>query len=247
MAANSPSQQYQWWLSNGSVIVEAFERCGKLSSSLERRHWISARTSLNLLLVDWTNRQGVNLWKVMGPTQINLIQGQATYTVPTNCAYLLDMYYTQANGAGAGVNSDRIMVPISRTEYAEYPNKLQQGTPTVFWYQKETPVPQFTIYQAPQFAAPDYVLNYYWLSRVMDANVGGGESPDVPYLAMEALCAGLALQLARKPTLTGRLDPALFADIKENAAATWLNFSQTDREDVPLHIMPQMGGYFRDR
>lgn len=246
MTINQPSGTYNYWQSNAGVIVEAFERCGKTPAELERRHWISARTSLNLLLVDFTNRDGVNLWKVMGPTTVQLVQGQATYTVPQNCAYLLDMYYTQVNGAGSGVNSDRIMIPISRTEYAEYPNKLQQGTPTTFWYDKLSPIPQFTIYQAPLFSGPTYVLNYYWLSRIMDAGIAGGESPDVPYLALEALCANLALALARKPTLVGKLDPATFADIKMNASDTWNKFADTNREDVPMHIQPNVNAYWRD-
>ena len=240
------SGTYNWSPSNASIAVEAFERCGIAPASLTRHQWLSARMSLQLVLADWSNRQGPNLWKVMGPTTVNLIQGQPTYAVPQNAVYMLDMYYTQVNGLGTGINSDRIMIPISRDEYAEYPNKLQQGTPTVYWYDKLSPIPQFTIYQAPLFSAPSYVINYYWLSRVQDANQASGETPDVPYLGLEALCADLALWLSRKPTLVGRLPPDLKADIKEAAATAWERFSSTNREDVSVSIMPKFGGYWRN-
>lgn len=201
--------------------------------------------SLNLVLTDWSNR-GVNLWRVMGPTQVNLVQGQATYTVSPDSVYILEMYYTLLNGDGSGVNQDRIMVPISRTEYAEYPNKLQQGTPTVFWYDKLSPTPQFTIYQAPALDfSSGYCLNYYWLSRIQDANATSGETPDIPYTAYEALCSDLALALARKPTLTGAtMNQALFAEIKAHAKEAWDSFASTNREDVPIKIRPKISSYW---
>lgn len=245
MTVGQPSGSYSWGMDNASITLEAFERCGKPQSALQRHDWISARRSLNLVLQEWGNR-GTNLWKVMGPTTVPLVQGQATYTVSPNAVYMLDMYYTQLNGDGSGINSDRIMIPISRTEYAEYPNKLQQGTPTVFWYDKLSPTPQFSIYQAPAFSESDgYVLNYYWLSRIEDANQTSGETPDIPYLALEALCSDLALALARKPTLTPMVTPERFADIKAHAQEAWESFASTNREDTPINIRPSVRGYFR--
>lgn len=228
-----------------SVITDAFERCGKLPAALQRHDWVSARLSLNLVLLDWSNR-GVNLWKVQGPTQVPLVQGQATYTVSPQAVYLLDMYYTLLNGGGSGVNQDRIMIPISRTQYSEYPNKLQQGTPTVYWYDKLSPTPQFTIYQAPALDfSSGYCLNYYWLQRIQDANATSGETPDIPYLAYEALISDLALWLSRKPTLTGPLPPDLKAEIKAHALEAWLSFADTNREDVPINIRPNLSGFYR--
>jgi len=240
----TPSYAYGFFLDNASVLVEAFERCGKRPAELDRHMLLSGRTTLNLTLIHWANL-GVNLWKVQGPATIQLIEGKATYQTVPNCISVLDMYYTQVNGGGVGVNTDRIMLPISRTEYAEYPNKLAQGTPTVFWFQKDTPIPQVTIYQAPQFSAPNYLLNYYWLSRIMDANVGSGESPDVDYLFYEALCADLAVQLSRKPTLVGALPKDLKDDLRARAAEAWTAAAATNREDSPMTIAPDLGGYWR--
>lgn len=231
-------------MSNASITSEAFERVGRLPTTLQRHDWISARASLNLVLADWGSR-GVNLWEVKGPTQVSLVQGQPTYTVDQTSVTILDMYYSQLNGGGQGVNIDRIMLPISRTEYAQYPNKLQQGTPTVFWYDKLSPVPQFSIYQCPQFSLSDgYCLYYYWLSRIQDANQTSGETPDVPYLALEALCADLAVWLSKKPTLCPGLTPDRRAELKADAATAWERFASTNREDVPIAIRPQTYKYW---
>lgn len=209
--------------------------------NLTRRHFISARRSLNLVFVKWSNR-GVNLWEVLGPVTVPLVAGQVTYTVPSNSVSLLDMYYTIVNGGGQGVNNDRIMLPISRTEYAEYPNKLSQGTPSVYWYQKLTPTPQITIYQAPFAGSPNYQLNYYYLSQIQDGNVVGTESPNVPYRFLEALCADLAYALGQKPDLC---PTANISQLRSSAAEAWTEASETDREDVPIAIQPAINRYWQ--
>lgn len=235
------SGTYNYTLDNSSVIVEAFERCGVEPTQLTTSHYLSARRSLNLTLVKWSNR-GVNLWEVIGPVTVPLVTGQATYTVPNNCVTLLDMYYTTVNGGGQGVNIDRIMLPISRTEYAQYPNKQQQGIPSTFWYQKLTPTPQFTIYQAPFQGSPNYQLNYYYMSQIQDANVVGSETPNVPYRFMEALCADTAYSLSQKPALCPNADKAF---LKLAASEAWTEAMETDREDVPMVLSPNFSGWFQ--
>lgn len=235
---------YDFTLSNASITVEAFERCGRLPATLQRHDWVSARSSLNLVLADWANR-GVNLWKVQGPTQVSLVQGQPTYLVDQTSVSILDMYYSQLGAGGNGCNIDRIMLPISRTEYAEYPNKLQQGTPTVYWYDKLSPIPQFSLYQCPQFSLSDgYCLYYYWLSRIEDASSTSGQTPDIPYLGLEALCADLAVWIAKKPTLAPNLSPQRRAELKADAGLAWERFASTNREDVPIAIRPQTYKYW---
>lgn len=248
-SANTSSQTYQFWMSNSSIVAEAYERCGKQPSELSRHHWISARRSLSLVLAQWATK-GTNLWKVMGPSTINLQVGVANYNMPTNAVSLLDVYYSTPGGGGTNaggysVDQDRLMEPIGRSEWAAYPNKKATGIPTVYWYDKLSPVPNITLYQAPIYGFPSAVVKYYWLSRMQDADVTSGQAPDVPYTFLEPLCADLALALARKPTLVGKLPPDLFADIKANAAAAWELAATTDREDVPIRIQPQLSGYFR--
>ena len=63
-----------------NLIEEAFERCGsELRSGYELR---SARRSLNLLTIEWSNR-GINLWTMEQGT-IPLITHHTTYPSHTD-------------------------------------------------------------------------------------------------------------------------------------------------------------------
>lgn len=245
MGLGTTSGTYTWTLTGSSAVVEAYERCGKLPSELTRHHWVSARRSVNLMLIDWVNRDGAPLWEVQGPTSIALVPETATYTLQPNTVSILDCYYTTVNGLGQGVDQDRIMIPMSRDEYAEFPNKLAPGIPTLYWHSKVQP-PTITFYQNPQFGAPQYVVKYYWVAWLQDANLTGAETVDVARLGYEALCADLALWLSRKPTLVGKLDPDLRQEIKTHAAEAWANFASQNREDVPIYLRPKLEGYYEN-
>lgn len=230
-------------LSNGSVTIEAFDRIGMRPTDLSRLHFRSARTSLNLELQQWSNR-GVNLWEVQ-PFTLQIVAGQAVYTagtgvtnIPPGTQMMLDVYRSFINGAGPGMNIDTIMLPIGRDDYAEYPNKLQPGIPTTYWFEKLTS-PTLTLWQPPEQGYPQWAVSGYLMNRIQDANLGGGEIPDVPYRAMDALCAGLAKRLAEK------YKPARFALAKTQADDAWKEFTDQDQEDRPLSFQPQVQRYFR--
>ena len=179
---------------------------------------------------------------MIGPVTINLVPGQAVYTLPTNIESMTDMYYSTVNGFGPGSNIDRIMLAIGRDQYVAYPNKLLPGTPSVYWYQKLTPAPQVTIYQVPQTNAgyPTYVLNYYALQRIQDFDPASGQTGDLPYRALDAICAGLAKRVALK------FAADKFQLLKAEAKESWDEFAEADREDVPITLRPNLSGYVRD-
>jgi hypothetical protein len=69
-----------------NIVEEAFERCGaELRSGYDMR---TARRSLNILMIEWANR-GINLWTIE-QGQINLVNGQISYAIPTDTVDLLD-------------------------------------------------------------------------------------------------------------------------------------------------------------
>ena len=232
------SGTYGFALSNGEIIIEAFDRIGVRPQQLDRHHMMSARTSINLELLNWANI-GFNLWKETSGT-IDIASGTATYTMPTNLVTVTEVWYSLVNGLGSGINSDRIMLPMTRTQYAQLPNKLQQGTPTQFWYQMLA-VPQITLWQvpAPGADAPTYVVNWYGLERMQDAEPTSGQTPDVVYRGLEALCARLSWRLAEK------FAPARMAEKKELADAAFYDMQTRDQEMGPLLIQPQVGVYGR--
>lgn len=390
------SETYNWFLDNGGIVTEAFERCGIHSTALTRNHFISATRSLNLELQDWSNR-GVNLFQIELQS-IPLNQGQPTYTLPQNLVNIIDAYLeaytlnTTVNQAPAftttlgssvvtvnqpghdmvtnnwidivvpvavggivvsglyqitfiddnnytinvadkatapasltgvvpqftsvqnsstitygltnhgltamtdfniGVSTlvggiplfgsytvgavvdantftftaqyqasaadvefensgevqfqtqansadpiDTIMTSISRTDYASQPNKLSQAKPTTFWFDRLSPTPDVTLWNVPDGNGP-YAFFYYGMRRIQDANIGSGETPDVPYRFLEALCAGLARRLARKWA------PPLVEDLTKEAAVAWTTASGEDRERVQFFLVPDTSGYFQ--
>lgn len=232
------SGTFNFLLSNGSVVLEAFDRCQIRPQEITRHMMISARTSMNLEFIDWEDA-GFNFWKTTSGT-INLAVNQPTYTLPPNLVTLEEIWYSNVNGGGAGVNQDRIMVPITRTAYAALTNKLQQGIPTQYWFQMLM-IPQVTIWEVPAIGAPNYVLNWYGLQQMEDANLGGGEAPNVPRRAYEALCAGMAKRLAQK------FAPTLYQMRKADFDEAWLALTRRDQEPGPISYTPNVGIYGRMR
>lgn len=217
----------------GELTIYAFNLCGLRGASLLQEHMQSARMASNLLLSRWAN-QGVNLWKVDLVT-VPLVTGQATYDVDANTVVILDAYVTNDQ---TGENIDRIIMPISRTEYASYPNKEQQGFPTVFWFDRLLS-PTVTLWPVPNVDNGPSTLSYYRVTQIQDANLQNGLTVDIPYLWMEAFSYALATRLAQiwAPDKVALLKP--FADEAYQIAA------DQNVETAQQYISPMVSGYFR--
>jgi hypothetical protein len=217
----------------GELTLYAFNLCGVRNTALAQEHMSSARTAANLMLSSWSNR-GVNLWKVDLVT-VPLVTGTSTYSVPSDTVMILDAYVTNT---GNGQNIDRIILPVSRTEYASYPNKQQQGFPTIYWFDRLIS-PTVTIWPVPNTSNGPATLSYYRVTQVQDSNFTGGQTIDIPYRWLEAFAMGLASRLALvwQPALVNSLKP--LADEAYNIAA------QQDTEYVSMYISPQISGYYR--
>jgi hypothetical protein len=184
------SGTYTFNPSLGELVIYAFNLCGLRGTSVLQEHMQSARMASNMLLSRWAN-QGVNLWKVDLVT-VALVTGQATYTVDANTVVMLDAYVTNDQ---TGENIDRIIMPVSRTEYASYPNKEQQGFPTVFWFDRLLS-PTVTLWPVPNVDNGPSTLSYYRVTQIQDSNLSSGQTVDIPYLWMEAYAYALAQRLA---------------------------------------------------
>lgn len=227
------SGTYNYNPSIGETIIYAFNLCQIRSTSLAAEHLNSARQAMNMMLSRWSN-QGVNLWRVDTET-ITLSAGVSTYSVPADTIMILDMYARTPAGTS---NTDRIMMPISRTEYASYPNKAQQGFPTVFWFDRLIN-PTVTIWPVPDGSGNPTTITYYRVTQVQDANLPGGETLDVPYRWLDAFANGLAYYLSRI------WQPQLTAQLKAEADEAYQIAAAQDVENVSVYISPQISGYFR--
>ena len=229
----STSGTYTFNPSLGEIVLYAYNLCGLRNTSLLQEHMESARMASNMLCARFAN-QGVNLWKVDLVTT-NLVSGQATYPVDAKTVVILDAYVTTAQSGG---NIDRIILPVSRTEYASYPNKEQEGFPTVFWFDRLLS-PTVTLWPVPNTDNGPTTLSYYRVTQMQDSELSNGTTVDIPYLWMESFAYGLALRLAMiwAPDKVALLKP--LADEAYQIAA------DQNVETASYFISPMISGYFR--
>jgi len=227
------SGTYAFQITNSSVVVQAFSRIGIRRTALLAEHMADAYQEYQLLLSSLSNLQP-NLWTVE-LVSVPLVQGTATYNVDPSIVMILDAYISTGSGQS---QNDRLILPISRDEYASYTNKNVQGITSVFWFNRQIS-PTITLWEVPDQTGV-YTLNYYACRQMQDANLTGGETPNAPYRWYDALVAGMSHRMARnwKP----ELETARKQDFQEafNAAAT-----QDTENTSGLYVIPSLGGYYR--
>ena len=148
---------------------------------------------------------------------------------------MLDAYMVIDNGQSQPI--DRIILPVSRTEYASYPNKEQQGFTTTFWFNRLLS-PTVNLWPVPDGTSAQF-LKYYRVRQIQDSNLQNGEQVEIPYLWMEAFAYGLAQRLATiwAPDKAVMLKP--LADEAYQIAA------DQNVEQSAYYISPMISGYFR--
>jgi hypothetical protein len=225
------SNTYSWNPALGEVVLYAYNLIGLRPTSLLQEHFEAARMATNMMLSRWSS-QGVNLWCVDMET-VPLVQGTSTYSVPSDTIVMLDAYISTTTGSST---IDRIIMPVSRTEYASYPNKAQQGFPTTFWFDR-TLAPEVTLWPVPDGSQTS--LKYYRVRRVQDSNLQNGEQVEIPYYFMEAFAFGLAQRLAMiwAPDKVALMKP--LADESYQIAAS------QNVETANTYISPSLSGYWR--
>ncbi len=226
------SGTYSFAPSLGSLTLAAYARIGKRRPSLLAEHMVDAQTEINLLSSSWSNRSPPNLWTVELVT-VTLTQSTATYSVAASTVMILDAYLSFT--ASTPVN-DRIIFPVSRTEYASFPNKAAEGTPSVFWFDRILS-PTITLWLTPG-SSTDYNLNYFRCTQNQDAALASGQTPAVPFRFFDAMVADLSHRLARIYA------PELEDKRKRDADEAWALAAIADTENVPMSISPQLSSYF---
>lgn len=230
------SGAFSYLLTNGSVITEAFDRLQIRPTDIDRHMMMSARTSMNLEFVEWEDA-GFNFWKTMTGT-IDLRPGVETYDLPPDLVTLEEVWHSRVNGNGSGVDLDRILVPITRTGYAALTNKRQKGTITQYWFRMEI-VPRITLWQVPSVGAPLHVVRWFGLQQMQDANLAGGESPDVPRRAYETFVSAMTRRLAEK------FAPQQYDAKLKIFEGAWERMTRRDQEPGPITHIPNVGIYGR--
>lgn len=235
------SGTYNFAISNGEAVLAAYERIRVFPPSITQKHMSTARRELNLLLASHAGNKQVNLWKVDQVTT-NLVSGTSTYAVDPSTVMILDAWITQPATSPTASN-DLYITPVSRTEYASFSNKQSPGRPTSYWFDRLLS-PTITLWPVPNQGG--YQLKYYRCFQIQDANLAGGETPDIPVLWMDWLVAGMAHRLSRPygpPSVSEAL--ALEKQRKQDADEAWIIAATQNVENVPLTMAPAISGYYR--
>lgn len=224
----STSGTYTFAPNLGELVINAFAKCGVRRTELTNQHMSDARMEANLMMSDWAG-DGINLWQVQSAT-IPLIQGVASYAIPSDRVFILDVYIRQDG-------FDRLIFPISRSDYASFAQKNLQGYPTSFWYDRLID-PNLYIWPVPDQTG-QYTLTYYYMRQAMDSELTNGTQPEVPWYYLNAFADGMAARLAYIYA------PDKVAVLQPKADKSWFRALQVGTENVPVTMNVQMRGYFR--
>lgn len=227
------SGTYNFSVSNGEAVLAAFERVRVRAPSIRHEHMVTARRELNLMFVEWSNKQ-VNLFKVE-QFSTALTAGTPSYSVAPRVVMILDAWISTGSGAS---QTDLYVTPMSRTEYASLAVKSTPGRPTSYWFDRLIS-PLVYPWPVPDSSGP-YTLNYFACVQIQDANLQGGETPDVPYLWLDALVKGLAHRLAQCG-----YSPELEQARKQDAMEAWNVAAAQNVENVDVYLAPAISTYYR--
>lgn len=131
---------------------------------------------------------------------------------------------------------DRLIVPISRSDYAAISNKGTGGFPTTYWVDRLLQ-PKMYLWPVPTMDIPNG-LQYYIQQRPQNADLMDGMQVQIPYEVQDYFTWALAERLAfiyapdRLPMIGQR---------KQMAYTTYL---QVGTENVPIDFNVQLGSYF---
>lgn len=217
---------------SSDLILNAFSRIQIKGSELMTEHLLRAETEANLALVKLGNKQP-NLWTSTLGTQV-LTAGTPTYTLDSSVIALLICYLSVTSG---GVTTDRVLGPLSTTEYASFPDKTTQGVPTSFWFDR-TITPQLTFWPVPDDQST-YTAKYRYVRQIYDVSAKSGLTMDLPWRWFDAFSDELTARLSR------HFRPDQYQMHKAIADESWNDAAGEDTEDVNMYITPGLSGFYR--
>lgn len=227
------SNTYNFDPSLGEALIGAYSRIGVRRTELTTQHMADARFEANMVMSE-LQADGFNPWQIELVTQ-NIIAGQQQYTIPNTTIFTLDVYIRQ--NPSSGFPSDRILLPISRTDWASTANKTMTGFPTSYWADRLLnpvmylwPVPDQTIVNG---------LNFYVQKRPMDMNTENGTQIAIPYEAYDCFVWMLAERLAFIYA------PDKIALVSPRKQTAYQKFLQTSTENVPMDFAVNLKSYYR--
>lgn len=215
-------------LSLNEIVDEAYSMCGLTARSGE--DYRSARRSIDLLLVDWSNR-GINFW-TLRQRQETLQEGQATLTLDRETIDVLEAYTRSREGERQ--QTDLPLKRIGVKDWANHPNKLSRGRPVNVWVEKLKDAPVLHFWPVPD---KEYEIVWHELAKSDDTGTNPQANADVPWRFLPPLVSGLAVKLAEKRA------PDRLAILVPKYERDWDDAVAADRERRPTRFSPNLQPY----
>lgn len=223
------------------LVLASYARIGVRRTEIVVEHMKDAEFESNLLLCEWSNMQPL-LW-VSNLDLETLVASTATYAMEPEVVAIQIAYISTTDDAGD--THDRVISPMSTVEYHSLPNKLQEGFPTTYWFDRQS-TPQITLWPVPD-DADTYTLKLRVVRQVEDASLANGLNVEIPYRFNTAFVDGLAARLGAvyPEKAKSALGPGFSAILDGRAQKSWDIASTQDVERTPIYVLPAMGGYYR--
>jgi len=227
----SSSGETAFNLSILELAEEAWERASGGTSELRSGYDLrTTRRSINLLTLEWSTR-GLNFWTIEQGT-IALTAATATYDMPTDTIDILEAVIRQNAGVVA-TQTDLSISRISVSTYSSIPNKLTQGRPIQYWFDRQV-APRIVVWQVPPDSS--YTFVYWHMRRIEDAGNQGSYTMDMPFRFLPAFTAGLAFYLAQKlPEGASRIEM-----LKSEYEQQFDMALGSDHDSAPLRLVPKV-------
>lgn len=130
---------------------------------------------------------------------------------------------------------------LNRDTYVAQSNKVFQGRPLTYWFERSTPNPVMHLWPAPDSIAEHAQLIVWRHRHIMDVGTLAQEI-EVPQRWMEAIVDGLAARLAAEtPEVDANLVPVLEARAAQSLNEAW----NGDNDGSPIYIQPRIAPYTR--
>lgn len=223
------SGTYNFSLDIDSVCLDAWDLVG--GQPILGYDGRMARRALNLLLIEWDNRE-IPLFTVPStPVVLDLTEGDQEYTLPANYIDVIEGVLRTTSQLDVDLGMQR----LGLKDWLLIPNKTQQGRPTQWMTNRQKDAIVLNVWQIPN-ADDTYQFVYWPFSKIQDVT-NATQDPDVPTRFLPALTTGLAYYLGkRRQGVTFDKIMNLKADYEEQLK--WA--MEEDRERASMVIVPKV-------
>lgn len=186
-------------------------------------------------------------WTTLGSQAVDSPAGEWTWTdvIPARpYAYfrITSPGVISASEVYLGTNPQEIPLgSLNRDSFVAQTNKVFQGRPLTYWYQRDRVNPVMNLWPAPNPAAEHQQLIVWRHRHIMDVGTLAQEI-EVPQRWMEAIVAMLAAKVALE---TPTVDVSVIGMLDQKAAVAYSMALAGDNSGASSFIQPSIGYYTR--